>query len=35
MFDQGQIVEDGPPYQVLTAPQNPPTRQFMKAVLER
>ena len=35
MFDQGTIVEDGPPAQVLKAPQNPRTRQFLRAVLER
>jgi polar amino acid transport system ATP-binding protein len=35
MFDEGQIVEDGPPTQVLKAPQNPRTRQFLRAVLER
>jgi len=35
MFDQGQIVEEGPPAQVLKAPQNLRTRQFLKAVLER
>jgi polar amino acid transport system ATP-binding protein len=35
MFDQGRIIEQGPPAQVLKAPQNPRTRQFLKAVLER
>ncbi|MBV8169669.1 MAG: amino acid ABC transporter ATP-binding protein, partial [Alphaproteobacteria bacterium] len=35
MFDQGRIVEDGPPAQVLKAPRNPRTRQFLRAVLER
>ena len=35
MFDQGTIVEEGPPAQVLKAPQNPRTRQFLRAVLER
>jgi polar amino acid transport system ATP-binding protein len=35
MFDQGRIVEEGPPAQVLKAPQNPRTRQFLRAVLER
>jgi polar amino acid transport system ATP-binding protein len=35
MFDQGNIVEEGPPAQVLKAPQNPRTRQFLRAVLER
>jgi polar amino acid transport system ATP-binding protein len=35
MFDQGRIIETGPPVQVLKAPQNLRTRQFLKAVLER
>jgi polar amino acid transport system ATP-binding protein len=35
MFDHGRIVEDGPPSRVLKAPQNPRTRQFLRAVLER
>jgi len=35
MFDHGRIVEEGPPAQVLKAPQNPRTRQFLRAVLER
>ncbi len=35
MFDQGKIVEQGPPAQVLKAPQNPRTRQFLRALLER
>jgi polar amino acid transport system ATP-binding protein len=35
MFDQGRIIEEGPPAQVLKAPQNLRTRQFLKAVLER
>ena len=35
MFDQGRIVEEGPPAQVLKTPQNPRTRQFLRAVLER
>ena len=35
MFDQGAMVEEGPPAQVLKAPQNPRTRQFLRAVLER
>jgi polar amino acid transport system ATP-binding protein len=35
MFDQGRIVEEGPPAQVLKAPQNPRTRQFLRALLER
>jgi polar amino acid transport system ATP-binding protein len=35
MFDHGKIVEEGPPAQVLKTPQNPRTRQFLRAVLER
>ncbi len=35
MFDEGRIIEAGPPAQVLKAPQNPRTRQFLRAVLER
>jgi polar amino acid transport system ATP-binding protein len=35
MFDHGKIVEQGPPGQVLKAPQNARTRQFLRAVLER
>ncbi len=35
MFEHGKIVEEGPPAQVLKAPQNPRTRQFLRAVLER
>jgi polar amino acid transport system ATP-binding protein len=35
MFDHGKIVEDGPPSQVLKNPQNPRTRQFLRAILER
>jgi polar amino acid transport system ATP-binding protein len=35
MFDQGKIVEEGPPAQVLKAPQSARTRQFLRAVLER
>jgi polar amino acid transport system ATP-binding protein len=35
MFDRGRIVEEGAPAQVLKAPQNPRTRQFLRAVLER
>ncbi len=35
MFDHGKIVEEGPPAQVLKAPQSPRTRQFLRAVLER
>ena len=35
MFDQGKIVEDGPPEQVIRNPQHPRTRQFLSAILER
>jgi polar amino acid transport system ATP-binding protein len=35
MFDAGRIVEDGPPQLVLKTPQNPRTRQFLRAVLDR
>ena len=35
MFDQGKIVEEGEPAQVLKAPRHPRTRQFLRALLER
>jgi len=35
MFDHGRIVEDGPPAQVLKNPQNPRTKQFLSAIIER
>ncbi|MBX9758167.1 MAG: ectoine/hydroxyectoine ABC transporter ATP-binding protein EhuA [Beijerinckiaceae bacterium] len=35
MFDAGKIIEQGPPSQVLKAPQEPRTRQFLRAILER
>ena len=35
MFDEGKIVEEGPPSQVLRDPQQPRTRQFLRAILER
>jgi polar amino acid transport system ATP-binding protein len=35
MFDAGRILEEGPPAQVLKAPREPRTRQFLRAVLER
>ncbi len=35
MFDQGKIVEEGPPTQVLKNPTHPRTRQFLRAILER
>ncbi len=33
MFDKGRVIEDGPPSQVLKAPQHPRTQSFLKAVL--
>ena len=35
MFDEGKIVEEGPPSQVLRDPRQPRTRQFLRAILER
>lgn len=35
MFDHGKIVEQGPPDAVLKNPQNPRTRQFLRALIER
>lgn len=35
MFDRGRIIEQGPPDQVLRAPEHPRTRQFLRAILER
>lgn len=35
MFDEGRVVEAGPPAQVLKDPVNPRTRQFLRAILER
>ncbi len=35
MFDAGRVVEQGPPEQVLKAPEHPRTRQFLRAILER
>jgi polar amino acid transport system ATP-binding protein len=35
MFDNGKIIEEGSPLQVLKNPANPRTRQFLRAVLER
>jgi polar amino acid transport system ATP-binding protein len=32
-FDAGQIVEDGPPDQVLRAPSDPRTARFLESVL--
>jgi len=34
MFDSGVIVEDGPPDKIFGAPDNPRTKQFLKAVIE-
>ncbi len=34
MFDQGQIVEDGPPEKIFSAPDHERTRAFLKAVIE-
>jgi polar amino acid transport system ATP-binding protein len=35
MFDNGKIIEEGPPQQVLRAPTHMRTRQFLRAILER
>lgn len=35
MFDKGRIVEDGPPSTLFTAPTQPRTQEFLKAVLSR
>jgi polar amino acid transport system ATP-binding protein len=35
MFDQGRIVEEGPPATLLTEPEQPRTREFLRAVLDR
>jgi polar amino acid transport system ATP-binding protein len=35
MFDEGKIIEVGPPAQVLIQPRNPRTRQFLRAIIER
>jgi polar amino acid transport system ATP-binding protein len=34
-MDQGNIVEEGPPQKVFTAPRSPRTRQFLQSVLNR
>jgi polar amino acid transport system ATP-binding protein len=34
MFDQGLIVEDGPPEKIFNDPDHDRTRTFLKAVLE-
>jgi polar amino acid transport system ATP-binding protein len=33
-MEQGQIIEDGPPDQVLNNPQDPRTKQFMRRFIE-
>ncbi len=35
MFDAGRIIEDGAPGEILKNPENPRTRKFLKAILER
>jgi polar amino acid transport system ATP-binding protein len=35
MFDDGMVVEEGPPSDVLKAPSHPRTRQFLRAILDR
>jgi polar amino acid transport system ATP-binding protein len=35
MFDAGRIVEEGSPGQVLKNPENPRTKQFLRAIFER
>jgi polar amino acid transport system ATP-binding protein len=35
MFDGGQVIEDAPPEKLFTAPENPRTQEFLKAVLGR
>jgi polar amino acid transport system ATP-binding protein len=35
MFDQGRIVEEGPPHAVLKQPQSARTQQFLRAILDR
>jgi polar amino acid transport system ATP-binding protein len=35
MFDQGRIVESGPPDQIFTAPESARTQAFLRAVLQR
>lgn len=34
MFDEGQIVEDGPPEKIFSEPDRDRTKTFLKAVLE-
>jgi polar amino acid transport system ATP-binding protein len=33
-LDQGQIVEEGPPERIFTAPEQPRTRQFLQRIIE-
>jgi polar amino acid transport system ATP-binding protein len=35
MFDGGKVIEDAPPQQLFTDPEQPRTKEFLKAVLER
>jgi polar amino acid transport system ATP-binding protein len=35
MFDGGRVIEDAPPERLFTAPENPRTQEFLKAVLSR
>ncbi|HEX3791981.1 MAG TPA: ectoine/hydroxyectoine ABC transporter ATP-binding protein EhuA [Pseudonocardiaceae bacterium] len=35
MFDQGQVVEEAPPEKLFTDPDQPRTREFLRAVLDR
>ncbi|WBB72080.1 ectoine/hydroxyectoine ABC transporter ATP-binding protein EhuA [Micromonospora sp. WMMD1128] len=34
MFDQGQVIEQGPPEQIFTAPQHERSQDFLRAVLD-
>ncbi|MGN6549813.1 MAG: ectoine/hydroxyectoine ABC transporter ATP-binding protein EhuA, partial [Pararhizobium sp.] len=34
-FDQGRILEEGPPEQIFNAPKEERTREFLRAVLEQ
>ena len=35
MFDQGRVIEEGPPNELFTAPEHQRTRQFLSAILDR
>ncbi len=35
MMDQGVTIEEGPPEQIFTHPENPRTREFLERVLHR